>query len=179
MPDFASLLPPNASELERIIEQATARTVPVDIKTWWNPEKIPPNLMAWLAWEWSVDSWDSGWNNETKRRVLAKSADYHRKKGTRQSVIEAIRALGSNIALKEWFEYSPPRNPYTFDVVIDALAGGSSGVLQGQLINAIDQAKPVRSHYTVSVATRADAHLSIHGVVRIGQFIRLSLSDSL
>ena len=178
MADFFSLLPPNASELEREIEQAAARPVPVTIKAFWNPDRIPRGLMPWLAWEWSVDTWSSAWDDATKRAVLRDSARYHRRKGTRRSVIDAITALGSNITLKEWHEYSPARQPYTFDVVVDSLTGTSSGVLQEQLIDAIEQAKPVRAHFTVSVATRASTRLCTPGIARIGRFTRLTMTDS-
>lgn len=177
--DVLSLLPPNASEFERALEQATAfmDNMPVPIRQYWHPDTIPVQQAPWLAWEWSVDSWDSQWPEQTKRSVMRDSFRYHRIKGTLRSVEEAIRALGSNIAVREWWQQEPAGTPYTFDAVVDAGAGDSSGVLQEQLINAINQAKPVRCHYELTVSGKSESSLNIYGYARCGRFQRLYLSD--
>ena len=52
MSDQPSLLPPNASALERKLEQATLRlgTLPVPLRELWNPDTCPAHLLPWLAW---------------------------------------------------------------------------------------------------------------------------------
>lgn len=179
MADVLSLLPPNATEFERALEQATARLgrVPVAIRDYWDADAIPLSLMPWLGWEWSVDSWDPTWDSTTKRNVLRDAFRYHQHKGTRQSVLDAIAALGSNISLKEWWEYSDPKDPHTFDAVIDTGGGSGSGVLQQQLIAAIDNAKPVRSHYTLTVATNGYGEINLYGYGRVARFQRLMFDD--
>lgn len=91
-----SLLPPSASALERAIEAATARIgdIPVLISRVWNPATCPAELLPWLAWALSVDTWDSSWSERTKRDVIASSYDVHRHKGSVWSIKEAIRAAG-------------------------------------------------------------------------------------
>ncbi|WP_252180222.1 phage tail protein I [Endozoicomonas sp. 4G] len=181
MADFCSLLPPNATEFERTLEQATSRvgTVPVEIRNYWNADLIPRNLMPWLGWEWSVDSWDPDWDIKTKRNVLRDAFRYHQYKGTRQSVVDAINDLGSNIDIKEWWQYSNPKTPHTFDAFVDSVSGSGSGEFQYQLIHAIDNAKPVRSHYTLTVATNACGSLNIYGYGRVARFQRLYLQEHL
>lgn len=181
MADFLSLLPPNASEFERTLEQATARVgqVPVAIRDFWSADTVPEALMPWLGWEWSVDSWDPDWPVETKRAVLRDAFKVHQRKGTVQSVTDAINALGSNIAIREWFDYTPPRTPYTFDVTLDTGSGSGGGVLQQQLIDAIDATMPVRCHYDLSVATNGTGSLNLYGYGRVGRFQRLSMQDPL
>lgn len=91
-----SLLPPNATLLERAVEAACAPLgdIPVPISTIWNPDTCPAALLPWLAWALSVDTWDSNWSEGTKRAVIAASYDVHRHKGSVWSVKEAIRAAG-------------------------------------------------------------------------------------
>ena len=91
-----SLLPSNATAQEKALEGATARlgAVPVQIRSIWNPQSCPVQLLPWLAWALSVDTWDSRWTEATKREVIARSIAVHRRKGTVWSVQEAIRAAG-------------------------------------------------------------------------------------
>lgn len=179
MSDFLSLLPPNATGFERAMEEAAARMaeVPVRVRDYWSADAIPDNLMPWLGWEWSVDSWDPSWDTSTRRNVLRDAFRYHQHKGTRQSVVEAIQSLGSNIAIQEWWEYSTPTEPYTFDAVIDTGSGSSSGVLQYQLIEAIDNASPVRCHYTLSVASNGLGAVNLYGYGRVARFQRWYFED--
>lgn len=93
---FETLLPPNATPLDRAIERATAPLgdIPVPIDTVWDPYACPAELLPWLAWAVSVDVWDSTWSERTKRDVIAASYDVHRHKGSVWSVKAAIRAAG-------------------------------------------------------------------------------------
>lgn len=179
MTDFLSLLPCNATEFEKSMEQATAimENQYVTIRDYWNISSIPVQQMPWLAWEWSVDNWDSNWSEQTKRNMLKDSFFYHRKKGTLQSVQDIIQDLGSNISIKEWWQTDPIGSPYTFHAVVDSGAGESTGVLQKQLFLAIDQSKPVRSHYTLTVAGRSSGLLNLYGFGRPAYFKRLIFND--
>lgn len=91
-----SLLPPNATTQERAIANTIARIsdVPMQITSIYDPATCPAALLPWLAWAWSVDEWDSGWTEATKRAVLAASFSTHRIKGTVASVKAALAAAG-------------------------------------------------------------------------------------
>nr|WP_241087528.1 phage tail protein I [Candidatus Vondammii sp. HM_W22] len=89
-----SLLPPNASALERATEGAindSIESIPVPVRDLWNPERCPAALLSWLAWALSVDNWNTGWPEKIKRTVIAQSIEVHRRKGT----IGALRRTGA------------------------------------------------------------------------------------
>lgn len=52
-----SLLPRNASDLERQAAQALAQIqrVPIPLRQLWNPNTCPAELLPYLAWSLSVD----------------------------------------------------------------------------------------------------------------------------
>ncbi|MCW9227834.1 phage tail protein I, partial [Klebsiella quasipneumoniae] len=64
----SSLLPPGASALERRLAQACSgiSDLNVPLRDLWNPWKCPASFLPYLAWAFSVDSWDEEWN-EGKR----------------------------------------------------------------------------------------------------------------
>lgn len=175
MTDFFSLLPCNATEFERALEQATAimENDSVTIRDYWNPAVITAQQMPWLAWEWSVDNWNAAWIERAKRNMLKDSFRYHRSKGTLQIIKDVIQNLGGHIEIKEWWQTDPLGLPYTFHAIVDAGVGESTGILQEQLFIAIDQAKPVRSHYTITVASQSFGALNLCGFGRPAYFKRL------
>lgn len=89
------LLPPNATPTEAALETATARLgdVPV-VAGLWDPETCPAAVLPWLAWALSIDEWDAGWTDETKRRIVASSVAVHRRKGTVAAVKRAVADAG-------------------------------------------------------------------------------------
>lgn len=89
-----SLLPLNATALERAIEGTMLAQPPVANAGMWDPWRCPAPLLPWLAHSLSVDAWEPGWTEETKRRVIASSVQVHRVKGTRASIRTALRAAG-------------------------------------------------------------------------------------
>lgn len=91
-----SLLPPNASALERAVEAACAAIgdIPVPLATLWDPWACPAPLLPWLAWAFSVDSWDASWSERTKRQVIDASYWVHKHKGTVGSIRRALIAAG-------------------------------------------------------------------------------------
>lgn len=101
-----TLLPPQRTETEVALEAATARigagAVPVDLL--WRPETCPADLLPWLGWALSVDTWDPGWSEEAKRRSIVEAIPIHRVKGTRASVVRALRAAGYGdaILIESW-----------------------------------------------------------------------------
>jgi phage tail P2-like protein len=91
------LLPGNTTRQERDIEAATARMAaanPLPIKTQWNPQTCPANLLTWLAWALNVDEWDAEWPEAFKRQTIAESIEVHRRKGTVDSIRRVLRNAG-------------------------------------------------------------------------------------
>lgn len=96
MPD-QTLLPPNASDLERAAEgaiRARLDAVPIPLATLWNPDTCPAPLLPWLAWALSVDQWSDLWPEAVQRDVVRQSYEIHRVKGTVYSIRHVLRTSG-------------------------------------------------------------------------------------
>lgn len=96
MPDRPTLLPSNATRLERALGQVIGRIsdVPVPIADLWSPHRCPAPLLPWLAWALSVDEWDAGWPEDRKRDVIAASVEIHRHKGSMWAVRRTLAVMG-------------------------------------------------------------------------------------
>lgn len=98
MADHASLLPPNASQLQRDIEQTVATYLAgwpmAQIKNAHNPRLCRADFLPFLGWEWSVETWDANWPEATQRDVVWTSPEVHRRKGTIGAVRVALAAMG-------------------------------------------------------------------------------------
>lgn len=156
-----SLLPFNASELEKSVEAATCRAfeIPVPINTLWNPISCPENLLPWLAWALSVDTWDSEWPETIKRRVIAGSLQVHRSKGTLSSIRRVLRGLNIQADISEWFQHEGPPHTFRLTAWTDEQPGGSdapilSASLYRNLVRVVNAVKPVRSHYDFIIGVR-------------------------
>ena len=169
MSNKPTLLPPNATPLERALEQALARIedVPVSVDTLWDPWRCPADLLPWLAWAWSVDEWDADWPEEVKRRVIATSPEVHRLKGTRAAVERALKAIGVFAEIVEWWQKSPKGQPGTFSVTAwvneQLYAGGAVLTERVQLAvkRWIDATKPLSRSYDYVVGALFGDQLAV------------------
>lgn len=159
-----NLLPPNATELERALAEATARlgSLPVPVRTVWNPQTCPAPLLPWLAWAFSVDDW-VGLSEAQRRALIAASYRIHRRKGTVSAVREILNASNADVRLVEWWQTQPQGTPHTFTVEVEI---EDRGITQGTLENIerqIVSVKPVRSHFTTRLIgkTRAAIHIGL------------------
>lgn len=98
------LLPPNATPLERGLEQAMAvygDARDPGIADVWRPETCPPALLPWLAWALSIRQWDASWPVEVQRQAVAGALAVHRIAGTRRVIEDALDAVGAVYTLEE------------------------------------------------------------------------------
>ena len=176
---MSSLLPPNASPQERAIEGATDWEVETPIRELWDPDTCPESLLPWLAWGLSVDDWSPDWPEVVKRSVVRSAIENHVIKGTRKSVVDAVEAYGSNIVIREWFEETPPRPPYTFRAVLTLSRPGDASLteqLQEAVITAINRNKPVRAHYDVILGINAGRRIPVYGFARPCLYKRIKVN---
>ena len=174
MSDKPTLLPPNATPLERALEQALARIedVPVPVDTLWDPWRCPAELLPWLAWACSVDEWDPDWPEHVKRRVIAAAPDVHRLKGTCAAVERALRAIGVFAEIVAWWQASPRGTPGTFSVtawVNEQLHTGGAVLtdrVQRQIDAIVRCAKPVSRAYDLLVGVLFRQPLGTAAVAR-------------
>ncbi|MFW5499586.1 MULTISPECIES: phage tail protein I [unclassified Maridesulfovibrio] len=113
-----SLLPPNASQLERAASDA-ARIDDLDLKpvsNLWNPWECHFSVLPYLAWALSVDVWDEDWPEKVKRQVIAKSIALHWIKGTPGAVELMCAALDYDVRVLEWHEYDGSHDRYKLQI---------------------------------------------------------------
>ncbi|WP_278386045.1 phage tail protein I [Stutzerimonas kunmingensis] len=139
------MLPPNATQLERALAETTAHlgSLPVPVRSVWNPQTCPVATLPWLAWALSVDDWN-GLSEAQRRALIAASYRIHRRKGTVSAVREILNASNADVRLVEWWQTQPQGTPHTFTVEVEI---EDRGITQGTLENIerqIVSVKPVR-----------------------------------
>lgn len=141
------LLPPNATPAERALSEAVARVgdVPVMVREVWNPDTCPPALLPWLAWAFTVDSWNTEWTDEQKRGAIKASIAVHKYKGTIGALTEALAGVGFNAVAQEWFNQLPAGDPYTFKLRIGVEDVGYTQLQFLQLLGTVYATKNLRS----------------------------------
>jgi phage tail P2-like protein len=140
------LLPVGSSPLEVAAARACAEIekTPVSLRTLWNPDTCPANLLPWLAWAFSVDRWDEKWPELTKRAVIRDAWFIHCHKGTLGAVRRVVEPLGYLINITEWWETSDP--PGTFRLDIGVLESGITEEMYYEIERLIADAKPASRH---------------------------------
>lgn len=181
--DSQSLVPVNATVLERALEQVTRRLdlIPAPIRDLWNPETCPVRFLPWLAYALSIDTWDPNWSEAIKRSIVATAIDIQRRKGTSESVRRMVAAFGGSIALREWWQLDPPGTPHTFELVLTLNGQGGQPATEAfvnQVIDEVARTKPVRSHFDFTQGVSAEAGLGIAAAARAAVFVRLQLQEA-
>lgn len=161
-----SLLPPNASPLERAAAEALAeiQRVPVLLRQLWNPDTCPAHLLPYLAWSFSVDRWDPTWSVSAKRGVIKAAFYVHARKGTISALRRVVEPLGYLLEVNEWWEQQPLGEPGTFALRIGVLDTGITEAMFGELERLIDDAKPLTRHITgldITLSTSLTTHVGV------------------
>lgn len=141
-----SLLPPSASDFMRNAEKVTEKItdIPVMLRTLWNADTCPVNLLPYLAWALSVDRWDKDWPEQTKRQSIRDAWLIHRHKGTIGALRRVVEPLGYIINVTEWWETNDP--PGTFRLDIGVLETGITEGMYYEMERLIADAKPASRH---------------------------------
>jgi phage tail P2-like protein len=171
-----SLLPPNATNLEKALEAAVqAPPLTVPLRELWNPDTCPSNLLPWLAWQLAVTIWDSAWSDDTKRQRIRDSISDHRRKGTVASVQKELDDMGGHVTLSEWFNQDPPGDPYTFELALtvdDPAVPKTAGYVES-VLDRISRVKPVRAHGIFKQSFSAAGGVGFDATARPALFLRL------
>jgi len=167
---MSDLLPPNATAQERALSDSIERigAVPAAVRDVWSPDACPASMLPWLAWAFSVDTWEQGWSQDQKRAVIKQSISVHRKKGTIGAVVEAINALGIGAQVIEWHKQIPAGDPYTFSLSLDAQQDPITLNHLIQLVDVVNSAKNLRSHLSTvrpGATSRTDVYTAIVAMV--------------
>lgn len=176
-----SLLPPNATALERRLEQvgSAVDTVPVPLRTLWNADTCPLALLPWLAWQLSIDSWKPYWPEAVKRERVRRALEIQRHKGTVESVRTVVESFGGAVELREWFQADPPGVPGTFELWLTLTGEGgteATAAFVDDVIAEVSRTKPVSRHFTFTQGVTAAAGIGVAAYARPAVYRRLSLT---
>lgn len=176
----STLLPPNSTALERGLATAISRIsgVPVPISDLWNPETCPVDLLPWLAWALNIQTWDSTWPEALKRQQIESAVDIARRKGTAKSIRDVVASFGSSLALREWWQTTPKGDPYTFAITLSIGPDvPQTADFQEQVMQAVDNAKPVRAHYTFTAGIKSTGSVGVLAAARPVKYLRLEAQE--
>jgi len=177
-----SLLPPNATTLERALAQVMAEMldIPTPIGALWNPDTIPLPLLPWLAWSLAVDSWKPYWSESVKRARVRQAIDIARRKGTAQAVRDVVTAFGGLVTVREWWQTEPKGPPGTFELVL-TLSGRDGTEASAQYVDdviaEIRRTKPARAHFTFTQGFQALGAIGVMAVARPLAYARLQFAE--
>ncbi|HEO9810829.1 TPA: phage tail protein I [Klebsiella variicola] len=166
MSDYKSILPPNSLPSECALEQASAeiiRAVPMMIRASRDPQNCPAHLLPWLAWEYGVDTWNTDWSEQEKRNVVVRAVYVHRHRGTRGAILRSLEDLPFCTTIFEWFEQTPPGEPYTFgvDLLQDGRPVGPDDIQDMKI--AVLRAKNLRSWFGVTISGKSEGGAFLPG----------------
>lgn len=175
-----TLLPPNATPLERAIDAAGARVtdIPVPLRRLWNPDTCPAALLPYLAYALSIDSWSSDWPEAVKRARIRAAIAIQRRKGTAASIRDVIRSFGGAVAIREWWQMDPPGEPHTFALTVSLdgiVRPEATAAYADAVIGDVARTKPVRSQFVFSQALAAAGAIGGTAAARPATFARLQL----
>ena len=142
------LLPLGSTPLEKRAAEILKSAVenPVIIADLINPERCPPQLLAYLAWAFSVDKWDENWTDEVKRIAIKQAFFVHKHKGTIAAVKRVVEPIGYLVELKEWFAMQPQGKAGTFSITVEVSETGLNEQTYNELVRLINDVKPVSRH---------------------------------
>ncbi|WP_249977608.1 phage tail protein I [Vreelandella olivaria] len=174
-----SLLPPNATHLERSTASTTARItqVPTPLRDLWNPDTCPAHLLPWLAWTLGVAAWKAYWPERIKRERIRQAVEIHRRRGTAQSVRRVVESFGAGVAIREWWQTEPKGTPHTFELTLTIRDDNYAAELQEDIVQEVMRVKPVRSHFNLVAGIAATGAIGTCGTTRPAIYRRLQFEE--
>lgn len=78
-----SLLPHNATLLERSLERAGELGVDTEIiRGVADSARCPPSFLPWLGWALKVEGWEAAYTDAQRRELIREAIPVHKTKGT-------------------------------------------------------------------------------------------------
>lgn len=168
------LLPGNATALERHAAQALAQIerVPIPLRDIWNPDTCPVELLPYLAWAFSVDTWSSNWPESAKRQAIRVAYQVHAQKGTITALRRVIAPRGTLERVIEWWQQQPPALPGTFALEVAVTDRGITEQTYVEMEHLIDATKPLSRHLSgLAIIIRALGQAHIGAVQTDGEHL--------
>ena len=79
-------------------------------------DELDEQVIDMLAWQYHVDFYELADDIDMKRKMVRESLLWHMKKGTKYAIIKALDILGIEAEYKNWYEFEPAHEPYTFEI---------------------------------------------------------------
>lgn len=162
---YTSLLPPNATPLERAMESITVdMLLPVDFdcRSLWSAEQCPVHLLPWLASALGLDDWDDQWPEHIKRSEVANAIEIQSIKGTIYSIKKAAASFGVTTTVREYRDYPDDMAPCHYQIT----ATGGTAEIQYNMEKAVFKAVRASDSFTLVNGTAGGATLNMIGIGR-------------
>lgn len=170
-----SLLPENASRLERAFERAfldLLDEMEAPFPTLLDPQQTPAEFLPYLANDRGVGEWESAAADDEKRKTVAAAWPTKRLAGTGKALATALESLSFSTTLVPWQEDSPRGEPFTLR--IDALSEETiDEVKTARLFQRIAGAKAERDTLTLRMLREATMPLYISTATAQGVHTRM------
>ncbi|HDX8784401.1 TPA: phage tail protein I [Klebsiella michiganensis] len=167
-----SLMATGSSVLEQRAAAACAviSDLSVPLRDLWNPDKCPVKFLPYLAWAFSVDSWDENWSEAEKRHVISEAFWFHQRKGTVAAIRRVVETMGYVMSIEEWWQLADPAGTFRLEVDVNDI-GITSRILD-ELTRLIDDAKPVSRHMSrFSISARIQGKVYIGASLHAGEIV--------
>ena len=161
-----SLLPPNATPLERAMEAAMRQPIDIPIRKLWSAADCPVELLPYLAWALGVEEWDSDWPDPVKRSAVADAFRIHREKGTLAGLKRVMMNAGAV------YEYT--ERPAGVAMTARLSIFNSNAVYLPNIARAINRVKRASLDLELVVAAAAAGPLPIRGGLGAVTFVEIS-----
>ena len=191
---LSDLLPSSIAEDRQVQNSATA--IDPELKSvagslyvgaiYANVDKLTSTQLDHLAYCFDLTTWRDSWPLSQKRLIAKTVVAQKCRMGTLSAVKKVFESLGSAVSITEWWQKTPKGTPHTFDVIasVSQISGGLPGEAQEDFFRLLNEAKPVRSHYTFKLVQSLMGQVSVSGTLRSATFSSCScepppLSESL
>ena len=172
---MSKLLPPNATKLEKNIEQLGEKitALPVPFIDLHRIHLCPVAHLPWLAWEHRVEYWQPNWDESQKRNAITESKAFNAQRGTQSSIKSLLSTVVPHFQLTAWHELTPKQLPFTFIVNIPTTYLLSIDQLL-QILTAIEATKSARDAYSITAKVKTESHFNVVGASHTGATVYLS-----
>ena len=156
-----SLLTDNASPMERALEHAfktMLERIAPPIPELNDAEKVPTNLLPYLAAERMVQEWSSDDTPENKRKTIGNQKQVFRQAGTMAGIKLAVSGIGGETDIQRWYEYAGAPYHMKARVWIDKPINLDT---INRLSHRVNNAKSERDTVLLSVGAKTDASLQV------------------
>ena len=174
MATINDLLPPNSTDFEHrvTLEMANNTELAAPIDTLSSPNDAPDEFLSFLAWQYSVDSWDVNWPPSLQRNLIKESVMVHTTKGTIAALRRILENFGYEMQITEWWQAKPPLKAGSFQLDLSTSNRAMTEETYRELNRLIADAKPVSRHLeklTVELTPFAEVLMGVG--LHIGEYI--------